>query len=847
MPEEGEIVEVGSLYVRLGLNMAGFVAGMKELEAKIKGIEDKFSGFKTIGDKIAGAGKALTVGLTAPIIAASTVMTKWAMDAVESENLFEVSMGNMAGAARAWSKELSQSLGLNEYETRRNIGTFDVMLKSFGMNEQAAYGMAKGLTQLAYDMASFYNLKPEEAFEKLQSGISGEIEPLRRLGITVSETAVQTYAYTHGIAAQGAELNEQQKVLARYGLIMERTSAAQGDLARTIDSPANQLRVLKSRLEETGITFGQILIPVVLKAATALNHFVQWLQNLSPGAKQTVITLALMVAVLGPLLFAIGKMISMVPDIVDGFALMKDGAEKLGKAFVWLRTNPVGMILAGLSLLVAAGFYVYRNWDGIRTKIIAIWNLLGASAKLVGLEVTYAWKAMQLKVVEIVGKLLDFVAPITRFLPKEWRDAFNDMRDAVSVSANNIRQDVQGLVSKIDGAKGDISKATKAVGKAFTEIKPEVKDSLQDIAGTTSDSATQIGTDIDSIIDAAGNLGDAAKDTSKEWEKAVDAIDLKIKILDNNFQAISASADDSEEANAKLARSLVYLKDKLALVKTQIDKVKKAYDEQVDKTGENSEEALKLKVRLSELQTQEANLTAEIKETSQAISDNTEDQRKLQSSLSATQSKAAETANTFGTGFIGGLAAFQGQVAAAFTAAYGSIQNFSLEASRALVEFFDAVAEGEKTWKDFKSAVKAFLLQMLSALETQVLAQQAAGIATAIAEAPVTFGASLAAIPGIIASAVAALATFELLKAGVRALAEGGTLTSSGAVLVGERGPEILNLPRGARVTPLDKAGAAGTNITINITGNRISSDYDVNRIGDQLVRKLRLAGVYVG
>src|SRR3990167_7996607 len=183
------------------------------------------------------------------------------INAVESENLFTVSMGKMAGSARAWSQELSRGLGLNEFELRKSIGTFNVMFTAMGIGTDKAFEMAKGLTQLAHDFASFYNLRPDEAFQKLQAGISGEVEPLRRLGIVVDELTVKTFAYTHGIARQGDELNQQQKVLARYGAILQQTSAAQGDLARTAQSPANQLRILWTRVEELGTKLGMSLLP----------------------------------------------------------------------------------------------------------------------------------------------------------------------------------------------------------------------------------------------------------------------------------------------------------------------------------------------------------------------------------------------------------------------------------------------------------------------------------------------------------------------------------------------------------------------------------------------------------
>ena len=162
-----------------------------------------------------------------------------------------------------------------------------------------------------------------------------------------------------------------------------------------------------------------------------------------------------------------------------------------------------------------------------------------------------------------------------------------------------------------------------------------------------------------------------------------------------------------------------------------------------------------------------------------------------------------------------------------------------MSAAAALVNFFDAVASGEKTYADFGDAVKDFLLQMLSSLEVQVLAQQAAGIATAIAQAPITLGASLGWIPEILGQAAITLAIFEGLKAVIRGLAEGGIVTSPTMALVGEAGPEA--------VVPLDRAGAFGfggdaeQTIIIQLDGRTIAQS-----TVRHMPRVLRLQGVTV-
>ena len=200
-----------------------------------------------------------------------------AMDVVESENLFTVSMGNMADAARAWSDDLQASLGLNAYEVRKNVGILYNMTTSMGLARDEAYKLSTDLTQLAYDMASFYNMPVEEMFVKLQSGITGETEPLKRIGILVLDSTIKQYAYAAGIANVGAELTEQQKVMARYIAIMGQTKNSQGDLARTIMSPSNQLRLLRMQLQLASINLGNAFMPIVTIVLPILTNFAKGL------------------------------------------------------------------------------------------------------------------------------------------------------------------------------------------------------------------------------------------------------------------------------------------------------------------------------------------------------------------------------------------------------------------------------------------------------------------------------------------------------------------------------------------------------------------------------------------
>jgi hypothetical protein len=348
--------QVGSLWIRLGIIDKDFEQGLKKSERDLK----------TFGDRITNIGQRLTVGLSLPLALASGAAIKLGMDTVESENLFSVSMGKMKDSARAWSEDLRQQLGLNSYELRKNVGVFYNMLGSMGLGEKAAYELSTSLTKLSYDMASFFNISQQDAFQKIQSGITGEIEPLRRLGIIVNETTTKNWALTNGLIKQGETLSEAGKVMARYGVIMDATKNAQGDLARTLDSPANKLRILQEQLKQAWTELGVAFLPAASSFLSALKPVVEniakladWFGKLDPSIRNTIALFTSLMIALGPALIGWGKlnlMLSAFPGLVTASRL---GLAGLSKAFGPFLVG--GVIIAGLTAIIGllAGMNYY--------------------------------------------------------------------------------------------------------------------------------------------------------------------------------------------------------------------------------------------------------------------------------------------------------------------------------------------------------------------------------------------------------------------------------------------------------------------------------------------------------
>jgi len=181
----------------------------------------------------------------------------------ENLNLFTVAMGEYVQEAFDYGQAVSEVLGIDLSDWIRNQGVFNTLLTGFGDTAERAALMSKNLTQLGYDLSSFFNISVEDAMQKLQSGISGELEPLRRLGYDLSQARLEAVALSLGIDKSVMSMTQAEKAELRYYAIMTQVTTAQGDLARTLESPANQLRILSAQFNMAARSIGNIFIPAL--------------------------------------------------------------------------------------------------------------------------------------------------------------------------------------------------------------------------------------------------------------------------------------------------------------------------------------------------------------------------------------------------------------------------------------------------------------------------------------------------------------------------------------------------------------------------------------------------------
>lgn len=200
----------------------------------------------------------------------------------EDLNLFTVALGQYATEAQNYAEKVSDVMGIDPAQWLRNQGVFNTLLTGFGDTAERAQLMSRNLTQLGYDLSSFFNISIEDAMQKLQSGISGELEPLRRLGYDLSQARLEQEAYNLGITKKIANMTQAEKAELRYYAIMTQVTTAQGDMARTLEAPANQLRILQAQLTQAARAIGNIFIPAlnaILPYAIAVVQVIREIAN----------------------------------------------------------------------------------------------------------------------------------------------------------------------------------------------------------------------------------------------------------------------------------------------------------------------------------------------------------------------------------------------------------------------------------------------------------------------------------------------------------------------------------------------------------------------------------------
>ncbi len=468
-------IQLGSAHGKVTIDASGVNSGVDAAQKSMGGLQ---SSFEKIGSSLSGIGQTMTVGVTLPLVGIGTAAVMAASDLEESMNKVNVVFGASATEIQAWSQTAATSFGLSRQQALEAVGTFGNLFTAMGITAEPTKDMSTGLVQLAADLASFNNIPVDVALEKLRAGLVGEMEPLRMLGVNLNAASVQAKAMEMGLADSTKELTPAMLAQARYALIMEQTTTAQGDFARTSDGMANSMRIMQADLKNAAASLGVQLLPIVTKLVQALSGAVQWFSDLPEPVKKAILVFGGLAAALGPVLMVVGQVMTVVGGLAGAGGL---GALAAAFAPVAAAALPVIAVIAAIVLAVIAVKEAWEhNFLGMRDALSAIGEAIGTTFNAIKEIVTafFAFLKGDISIDEMGARMQNALAGIG----EAWQNAWNAIAEWWSGLAprlaeigtrimDAIREAIVGaLANFLAPIMGGVDNARLAIETAFTNI-----------------------------------------------------------------------------------------------------------------------------------------------------------------------------------------------------------------------------------------------------------------------------------------------------------------------------------------------------------------------------------------
>jgi phage-related protein len=449
------------LLVSLGLDSSEYTKGLGDAEEKAnKSSKNIVNGLSTVGKGVLVAGAA--AGAAGLAFIASTIGP--ASDLNETLSKTSVVFGEYADQVMKFGDTSATALGMSREEALAGAATYGNLFRAMDMTEEASAGMSTGLVQLAADLASFNNMDPTEVMDKLRSGLSGQTEPLRSLGVNLNAALIEAKALEMGLWDGNDAIDAAAKAQASYALIMEQTTLAQGDFARTSDGLANQQRIIAANFKNMKATIGTALLPMMEKLSSTLNSlfsdpaFQAGLQKFIDGLGR----------------FA-SKVIEAIPQVIDWF-------RKMG---AWFSENE-GVIIGILAALgVAVAAFVYTTvLPAIASVIIAMAPVLlvmaavATVAYVVYTAWTKNWGGIQEKTAVVVAWIKNTISTFLANIQAWWSEHGAAITSTVQTMWDGVKSVFNFAVDIIKGIFSAFRSAFEGDWYAFGEKLREVWDKV---------------------------------------------------------------------------------------------------------------------------------------------------------------------------------------------------------------------------------------------------------------------------------------------------------------------------------------------------------------------------------
>ena len=637
---------IADLLIKLRADITDFNKKMGEAQSKVA---TTAAGF----DK---AGKLMTIGVTAPLIAAGAAAFKMASDFNESQNKVDVAFGYMSDDVSAWSKTTLKAFGLAQGTAMDMAATYGDMGTSMGLSQKAAADMSKELVGLAGDMASFKNLSIGEVNTALTAVFTGETESLKRMGIVMTQVNLEQYALSQGIKTQIKDMTQAELTTLRYNFVLANTANAQGDFERTGGGAANQMRILTESIKETAAKLGQVLIPVITPVIKQFGEWVQKFGELNPEAQKTVLIIAGIAAAIGPVLIGVGgaiKAFTTVKTVIDLFKASTFAATIAQSGLnAAMMANPVGLVIAGiiaLTVVVVALIAIFNKaaveekkmyagmiQDNETARATAEANIKSMTASALGrideekaAEETFHQEKMALNQSEYDAemekgqKILEGMQKNLSERRKLLDDSHNQVLEAINAEYGVYKDNQKSKLQLIEEEQAAAVQAQNDIYSAAQEAYTKNIERLREEYGVYEETSKSM---IDLAKTAATEKIEALKGI---YEAEKESIAENKKLIEQRYKDEVESAKDAHRE--RLALLDEEYKRKLDIIDLGLSEEVKALQDQIDAIDgvtEAEDKALKAQRDAEKIAKLEAKIAAE-----EDAADRAEIQRELQQEI----------------------------------------------------------------------------------------------------------------------------------------------------------------------------------------------------------------------
>lgn len=554
--------KVGKLYVEIGADDKPLQDKLKAAEKAVKEVDSKVEASQRASVKnLSKLGNKLTLGLTVPLAAGAAAALNYASDLEETLSKVDVVFGGNADSIKNWASTAVEQMGLAEETAMSAAATYGNMATGMGLTANQGAEMAKSLTQLSADLASFNNTSQETAQIALNSIFTGETETLKQYGIVMTETNLEQFAMQQGLEKNIKQMSQAEKVQLRYNYVLANTTNAQGDFARTSDSVANQTRMAKEQLKQAAAALGQNLVPAAASALKVLNNILSGFQKLNPAQQKMILGIAGIAAAAGPVIKLGTGAYSMVQKLdkaLTGLQMSKIAKEvnKFGES-----TTAASK---GLDLITAGA----KKSNGEFYTTVEILSHNTAELKKFGIEGDQAAKVLQATATTsaATGAGISGVGTASAAAQPAVKSFGLTLNSALSIAGM-----VVSAVSLLVGVFNGLGKETSASAKQVEESTEAMLSSMEEV----TESATSLQTEYNEAIAKVDIMAEEAGNLVEEYYKLADGAE---------------KSEDSQKRMKEIVGSLsgrfdslsVYIDEDTGLLNANRETIEKCIDAQLD-------------------------------------------------------------------------------------------------------------------------------------------------------------------------------------------------------------------------------------------------------------------------